>query len=83
MNKLTNCHDCGAKPNEIHGENCDVERCSECGLQRLCCDCENHDKQFARWTGFWPGQAEAEYLGVGLNDFIMEGYYKVFFIKPK
>ena len=26
-----NCHDCGAKPGEVHGMNCDVERCSISG----------------------------------------------------
>jgi len=79
---LRNCHDCGAMPGEEHGENCDTERCSVCGGQRLCCDpeeCKDHDKKFARWTGIWPGKAEAEYLGIDLNMF--ERFAPIFFIK--
>jgi hypothetical protein len=82
MNRLYDCHDCGAAPGEIHGEGCDTERCSVCGEQRLCCDCEGHDKAFARWTGIWPGKAEAEYLGVDLNTFDIK-FSDLFFIKPK
>jgi len=81
MNKLTNCHDCGAKPGQKHKSGCDVERCSVCGGQRIQCSCEGHDKLFAKWTGIWPGKAEADYLGIGLNEF--EEYSKIFFIKKK
>ncbi len=80
-NKLIDCHDCGAKPGQQHAEGCDVERCSVCGGQRLQCDCGEHDKDFAKWTGIWPGQAEADYLGLGLND--MEEYRDIFYIKKK
>jgi hypothetical protein len=62
--KLTDCPDCGAKPGQVHNDNCDVERCSVCGGQKLMDDCEGHDKAFARWTGLWPGVAEAAYLGL-------------------
>ena len=79
--ELTDCHDCGAKPGEIHKDGCDVERCSVCGGQRLQCSCKNHDKAFARWTGIWPGDAEAMYLDVGLNAFSVR-YGKLFFVKP-
>jgi hypothetical protein len=81
MNELRNCHDCNAKPGEIHQDGCDVERCSVCGGQRLGCDCKGHDKQFAHWTGIWPGKAEADYLGVDLNEFYSKGYYRFFFVK--
>ncbi len=80
-NKLTDCYDCGAKPGQRHAEGCDVERCSVCGGQRLQCDCESHDKDFAKWTGIWPGQAEADYLGIDLND--MEEYRNIFYIKKE
>lgn len=81
MNELKDCHNCGVKPGEVHKENCDVERCSVCGDQRLGCGCEGHDSRFARWTGIWPGFAEAEYLGCDLNEFAVK-YSEVFFKKP-
>src|SRR5437870_2353743 len=39
MAKLSNCHDCGAKPGAKHLDGCDVARCPRCGHQRLSCDC--------------------------------------------
>lgn len=82
--ELRNCHDCDAKPGEIHSPNCDVERCSACGGQRLSCFCKGrHDPRFARWTGFWPGGLEADALGIDLNTFYEKGYHKIFFVKPK
>jgi len=59
MKPLPNCHDCGAKPGETHMPGCDTERCSVCGGQKIGCHCEGHDPYFARWTGLWPGEAEA------------------------
>jgi hypothetical protein len=80
--ELSTCHDCGAKPGQTHKDGCDVERCSVCGHQRLCCNqCIGHDKKFARWTGLWPGSAEAEYLGMDLNEF--QQLSDIFFVKPK
>jgi hypothetical protein len=78
-----NCPDCGVRPGEIHKGNCDVERCSSCGGQFIGCGCEDHDRFFARWTGFWPGSLEADALGVDLNEFIRRGYGTLFFVKPK
>lgn len=63
-NKLRDCPDCGVQPGKVHLDCCDVERCSFCGHQRLGCDCKNHDRKFARWTGVWPGEAEAAILGL-------------------
>jgi len=83
MEELRNCPDCGVAPGEIHLDNCDVERCSVCGSQRLVDDCKGHDKAFAHWTGLWPGSAEATALGIDLNEFIIKGYHKIFFVKPR
>jgi len=85
MNELRNCPDCGVKPGQPHKQGCDVERCSSCGGQRLMDwnECDDHDPLFARWTGFWPGQLESEFLGIDLNEFYMREYHIIFFVKPK
>lgn len=62
--KLENCHDCGAKPGQVHDSGCDVERCSVCGGKWIGCGCKGHDRYFARWTGIWPGYAECMALGL-------------------
>lgn len=82
-NRLCNCPDCNVEPGTPHLPGCDVERCSACGGQRLQCECKGHDLCFARWTGIWPGGAEAAYLGIGLNLFIELGLAEIFFQKPK
>src|ERR1035438_10795694 len=82
IEELRNCHDCGAKPGQPHYVGCDTEQCSVCGGQRLQCECHGHDRLFARWTGLWPGAAEAAVLGIDLNEFHRRGYNKIFFIKP-
>lgn len=82
MESMEPCPDCDAVPGQPHDRNCAVEICSVCGKQRSGCDCKGHDKAFARWTGLWPGKAEAEMLGLDLNGLYNSGYYKYFFIKP-
>lgn len=82
MKGLANCYDCGVSPGQPHEQNCDVERCSVCGLQLLMCGCDRHDRVFSRWTGLWPGEAESKALGIDLNTFYKLGYYRVFFVKP-
>lgn len=86
--KLENCPGCNAKPG-IHQYDCDVQRCSVCGMQALSCRCAGHDPVFSRWTGFWPGDMECKMLGFtnedghpDINRLYSSGLYKAFFIKP-
>jgi hypothetical protein len=60
------CHDCGARPGQLHKEGCDVERCPGCGFQRITCGCTDDDiRGLPRqaWTGEWPGWAECREFG--------------------
>lgn len=79
---IHDCRDCGAKPGRPHDSGCDMERCSVCGEQWIGCGCEGHDPIFARWTGLYPGSAEARALGMDLNEFHARGLNRIFFVKP-
>jgi len=81
LKNLVVCPDCLVRPGQRHSDNCDIERCSVCGGQKIGCDCDGHDKDFAKWTGIWPGQIEADYLEIDLNQFYTDSYAKIFFIK--
>ena len=81
LKDLPNCHDCGAKPGEQHSRGCDVQRCSVCGGQRMCCSCEGHDPEFAKWKGTFPGTVEAKFFGMDLNSFYCSELYSLFYIK--
>jgi hypothetical protein len=77
------CPDCGVAPGKIHERMCGVERCSACGGQYTACHCPQHDHAFSRWTGLYPGTAEASALSLtNLSQFYNKGYNKIFFIKP-
>lgn len=57
------CPDCGAKIGQPHKDDCDLQRCSVCGEQRITCDCDGHDPSETAWTGEWPKPA---FLGVAV-----------------
>lgn len=69
--KKANCHDCEAKPGDLHVPGCDVERCPLCGFQLISCE---HGEDVLRktsrwfnermpWSGIWPGTEEAVEYG--------------------
>lgn len=35
---MKDCHDCGAKPGELHAFGCDMEACHVCGMQAISCE---------------------------------------------
>ena len=57
--KLT-CPDCGTVPGEPHKNECDIERCSMCGTQRVTCDCKGHVPLRSVWTGTFPLKKNVE-----------------------
>jgi gas vesicle protein len=79
------CPECDVGLGHPHKAGCSIERCSNCGEQHSECSCKSsrHDPAFARWTGFFPGEAEAYALGISLDEFLEGKHAKCIFIKPR
>lgn len=57
------CPDCGVQPGATHRPGCDVERCADCGHQRISCGCKVMTHEPLIWSGKWPGEEECEKRG--------------------
>jgi hypothetical protein len=53
MTRVVKCPDCGTGVGKRHKNDCDIERCSRCGGQRISCKCEGHGPALPVWTGEW------------------------------
>jgi hypothetical protein len=61
---LSDCRRCGARPGERHRHDCEVERCCNCGGQRVSCDCPSRlQRRRLPWTGEWPGLEQCREFG--------------------
>jgi hypothetical protein len=64
------CPGCGAAPGDWHVCGCDIEQCPYCGGQAVTCDSDDDPIPLddrLRWTGLWPGEAEAIKFSVVLQ----------------
>lgn len=54
MNRDEKYPGCGVAVGQSHTNECDVERCSASGCQRISYDCEEHDPMVSVWVGEMP-----------------------------
>lgn len=48
---IAKCPDCGVLIGQEHVITCGIEICTECGRERIGCECKDHDRWKARWKG--------------------------------
>lgn len=59
LDKDSECHDCRAKPGEMHMNGCDTEQCPDCGWQLISCSCKRRViRNRIPWDGEFPGKKE-------------------------
>ena len=61
------CPECCVTIGMPHVNGCDVERCPECGRQKISCDCDVQNSSTLPaivWSGFWPGELECFEYGL-------------------
>ena len=68
MTEMT-CPDCKTTIGELHRNECDVERCAECGSQRITCSCENSEGTL--WAGDWPDSSTANNNRIETQGFVI------------
>ena len=56
------CRDCGISVGDYHLDDCDVETCSECGTQKLSCQCVQISPPVP-WLGYSSYEEAAKRLG--------------------
>tara|TARA_R110002111_G_scaffold100975_1_gene156372 strand:+ start:16433 stop:16927 length:495 start_codon:yes stop_codon:yes gene_type:complete len=60
MDKKEKCPDCGTALGEPHKNDCDIQRCSECGGQKISCDCATHTPSKSVWNDEWPESQDCD-----------------------
>lgn len=68
MSQKQKCPDCGVEIGMPHVNQCDIERCSQCGDQYISCDCEDHDPAKSIWIGEFPVQDGSDQPGFVIYD---------------
>lgn len=77
MTTKDKCPDCGVAAGQQHQNECDVERCSVCGGQRITCGCEGHDPAESVWSGEWPDRCTSKQSLRAASSYLQAGKWQV------